>query len=214
MNGRSSALWARLPWKGALALLAACLWASVLFAAGCARQIGDSCSTNVDCSPLGNRYCDLSSPDGYCTIEGCDSASCPDSAVCIRFFSPKITQGPSCLPMQTPMSPMDCPSPTSSCCPAGKKLNMSGSQQCCQIGEQCLCSDTTLDGCDPAKGSTNFFCASESTEHRWCMHPCSSDSDCRNGYRCLTSGTNGTQAVTQSDGGVRIPVLQFCAPPL
>lgn len=55
--------------------------------AACGNQIGDSCSLSSDCSPQGDRICDVSSPGGYCTIFGCDHDSCPGGAVCVRFFS-------------------------------------------------------------------------------------------------------------------------------
>lgn len=54
--------------------------------AGCDEEIGDSCEFNVDCSPQGDRLCDLSSPGGYCTIENCTAAACPDEARCIAFY--------------------------------------------------------------------------------------------------------------------------------
>jgi hypothetical protein len=54
--------------------------------AACGRSIGDDCETNVQCDPQGARQCDLSQPGGYCTVEGCDISSCPDDAVCVRFF--------------------------------------------------------------------------------------------------------------------------------
>ena len=66
--------------------------ALVVTAGGCSRKIGDGCTSNVECSPLGDRFCDLASPGGYCTIEGCDIDTCPDSAACIRFFSLKKGQ--------------------------------------------------------------------------------------------------------------------------
>lgn len=55
-------------------------------AGGCGAEIGDSCSSNVECSAMGDRICDTSQRDGYCTVEGCDMDSCPEEAVCIRFF--------------------------------------------------------------------------------------------------------------------------------
>src|SRR5436190_23330379 len=66
-----------------LAALAALL---ALAGAGDA-EIGDDCSLSSDCSPQGDRICDVSSPGGYCTIIGCDFDTCPGEAVCVRFFS-------------------------------------------------------------------------------------------------------------------------------
>lgn len=58
-----------------------------LLGGGCGHAIGDTCSTNVDCSPAGDRICDTAQVEGYCTVEGCDLKTCPDEAACIRFFS-------------------------------------------------------------------------------------------------------------------------------
>ncbi len=57
-----------------------------LLAPACGSQIGDSCTTNVDCAQDATRDCDLSQPGGYCTVNGCDEQSCPSEAVCIRIF--------------------------------------------------------------------------------------------------------------------------------
>jgi hypothetical protein len=65
-------------------LLLAC---ALSLAAACSSEIGDECSLSSDCSPQGDRFCDISSPGGYCTVIGCDFDSCPDEAVCVRFFS-------------------------------------------------------------------------------------------------------------------------------
>ena len=59
----------------------------VLLAAGCGKEIGDSCIVSSDCSPNGDRMCDVSQHEGYCTIQGCDYETCPDEAVCVRFFT-------------------------------------------------------------------------------------------------------------------------------
>jgi hypothetical protein len=65
----------------AVAVVAVVAWA------GCGSEIGDSCSLSTDCSPDGDRTCDVSSSGGYCTILGCDFDSCPGEAACVRFFS-------------------------------------------------------------------------------------------------------------------------------
>jgi hypothetical protein len=57
-----------------------------ILAAGCGKEIGDSCVLATDCDVNGTRTCDLSQKGGYCTIQGCDYASCPSEAVCVRFF--------------------------------------------------------------------------------------------------------------------------------
>src|SRR5687768_17386078 len=66
-----------LRWLAPMALLAA--------ATGCAPEIGDDCTTSIDCSQLGDRLCDTSQPDGYCTIFNCEPDQCPEEAVCIAF---------------------------------------------------------------------------------------------------------------------------------
>jgi hypothetical protein len=58
---------------------------------GCGKQIGDACVTATDCSSNGDRLCDTASSGGYCTIRGCDYSTCPDEAVCVRFFTGSFT---------------------------------------------------------------------------------------------------------------------------
>lgn len=55
-------------------------------AIGCGKEIGDACIVSSDCDPNGQRQCDISQKEGYCTIEGCDFSTCPEEAACIRFF--------------------------------------------------------------------------------------------------------------------------------
>lgn len=59
----------------------------LLGTAACGDEIGDECAISQDCSSQGDRICDINSPGGYCTIIGCDYNTCPDEAVCVRFFS-------------------------------------------------------------------------------------------------------------------------------
>ena len=53
--------------------------------ASCTPAIGDRCAVSSDCSIQGNRTCDTSQPNGYCTILGCTANSCPDNAACVVF---------------------------------------------------------------------------------------------------------------------------------
>ena len=66
-----------------------------ILASACGKEIGDDCTTNVDCAQDGTRDCDLSQPGGYCTVNGCDEKSCPSEAVCIRVF-PYESQDTTC----------------------------------------------------------------------------------------------------------------------
>lgn len=52
---------------------------------GCKPEIGDKCLLSTDCSQTGDRLCDTSQPDGYCTVFNCSTNSCPDEAACVAF---------------------------------------------------------------------------------------------------------------------------------
>lgn len=192
-------------------LIAAALAAAFALTAGCSHNVGDSCSSNVDCSPLGDRFCDVSAPSGYCTIEGCDvtlvagvpTDSCPTEAVCVRFFAP--IAGKSCDPMASPNG--------------------------CALDERCLCDRTDpnhpercLAGTATTDGGAPIIahCAPESSERRDCMRLCSKDGDCRQpDYECRQTGTDGAEPVprsallyTSADGGKYAvpngPPASFC----
>jgi hypothetical protein len=68
--------------KRALALLGL---APALALSACSPTIGAGCVQSTDCSSQGNRVCDTSQPEGYCTVIGCADNSCPDHAVCVTF---------------------------------------------------------------------------------------------------------------------------------
>jgi hypothetical protein len=52
---------------------------------GCRPSIGDPCETSLDCSQQGDRLCDASQLEGYCTIFNCEPDKCPDETICIGF---------------------------------------------------------------------------------------------------------------------------------
>lgn len=70
---------------GPAPLLAVLLAVAAAFASGCTPDIGDNCSTSIDCSATGERICDTAQPDGYCTIRGCEEGTCPPEGVCVEF---------------------------------------------------------------------------------------------------------------------------------
>lgn len=69
----------------AVAVLLWVLASAALVGSGCAPEIGDDCSTSIDCSANGDRICDTAQPGGYCTVRGCESGTCPSEAVCVEF---------------------------------------------------------------------------------------------------------------------------------
>jgi hypothetical protein len=84
--------------------------AALLILAGngaCGNKLGDSCNSSIDCSLDGDRSCDVSQPGGYCTVQGCDAHSCPDEAMCVRFFPSKFLTTP-CNPATEDISSDEC----------------------------------------------------------------------------------------------------------
>lgn len=173
------------------------LW--LVVAGACTRKIGDSCTLNVECSPQGDRYCDIAAPLGYCTVDNCDYNTCPDGAACVRFFSLMTNSG---LCRGGLAARPDCPADTD----AAQACCRPGTPGCCLSGQRCLCQDAA---CQRA------YCATDTSERRWCMQACESDGDCREGYRCYQTGQNGSEAIPYRDeSGVLIrnpPGLRFCA---
>jgi uncharacterized membrane protein YgcG len=70
------------------ALRAVALAVPLFVAAGCTPKIGDKCTVSTDCSQLGDRLCDTTQPDGYCTVFNCEPDTCPTDGhgVCVAFF--------------------------------------------------------------------------------------------------------------------------------
>lgn len=83
---------ARLAWLG-LGLLTAAL------ALGCTPQIGDKCTVSTNCSTTGDRLCDITQPDGYCTKFNCEPGSCPEDSVCVNFGT-TLSPVEGCAPSQ------------------------------------------------------------------------------------------------------------------
>lgn len=161
--------------KNVVLSVAGMLLCLALFA--CTRNIGDGCVQNVDCSAAGDRFCDIASPGGYCTVEGCDYNTCPDGAACVRFYT--LLRG-------------------EPACPAGCRP---GDRGCCRPDEQCLC------------GGKGCYCASETSERRWCMRTCDGEGQgsCREGYQCAKTRESGAIPVPRP--GVPMPDdIRFCAP--
>src|SRR4051812_12230223 len=71
---------------GARRAVAGAVVASVAaIALACSPNIGDKCSISTDCSSQGDRLCDTSQPNGYCTQLNCIGNKCADESMCILF---------------------------------------------------------------------------------------------------------------------------------
>ena len=130
--------------------------------------------TAVDCNPNGSRSCDATQPGGYCTIQGCDELSCPEEAVCMRYFPAQFLTKP-CRPHDHVVDPNAPTDPNASIDP--------NAPTGCDADEVCL--DAGL-------------CAPLSTELRYCVKSCASVDDCREGYECRLAGTRGSMALTRN----------------
>ncbi|WP_438025098.1 hypothetical protein [Sorangium sp. So ce233] len=65
--------------------------------AGCGPQIGDECTTSLDCVQQEQAlFCDTTQPGGYCTIFNCEPNGCFGSSVCVA-FNPVLDQACSAL---------------------------------------------------------------------------------------------------------------------
>ncbi|WP_437588794.1 hypothetical protein [Sorangium sp. So ce1000] len=84
------------------ALLLVALGASSLLA-GCGPQIGDPCTTSLECVQQEQAlFCDGTQPGGYCTAFNCEPDSCYGSSVCVA-FNPVIDQA--CGELESVRSP-------------------------------------------------------------------------------------------------------------
>ncbi|MFO0679808.1 MAG: hypothetical protein U0169_25005 [Polyangiaceae bacterium] len=64
-------------------------WAFGFAMVGCTPRIGDKCTLSTDCSVQGDRLCDTSAPEGYCTVFNCQGNGCPNDARCL-LFNPQV----------------------------------------------------------------------------------------------------------------------------
>jgi hypothetical protein len=179
------------PHRRPAALLAAALLATALLAlaglSGCEDKIGDSCDFNVDCSPRGDRLCDLSSPGGYCTIENCNAESCPKESVCIAFYPVAFLNHP---------------------CNPDSEDNPE-----CEDDPTHPDYDPWCDECTPDEVCTqNGFCAPKASARRWCMKKCKKRKDCRDDYECRETGIEGAERVLPLDEPRSDVTARFCAP--
>jgi hypothetical protein len=151
---------------------------------GCGSKIGDSCSISSDCSPDGDRLCDGNSPDGYCTVPGCDTGTCPDDSICVQFF-PVVNLDKTCDPQaaQTGCTIDEICTIGGKCAPRASEVRfcMATCSESCREGYECRTVERMkAHGGQPVPGepAAQAFCAAS--------RPCTKDSDCDFGDTCNT----------------------------
>ena len=159
---------------------------------GCGKEIGDECVISSDCSPNGDRTCvvDQGTQEGYCTILGCDVGTCPDEAVCVRFFTGSFSNR------------------------ICDRFTEDRGTDDCSFDELCALS------CDPDQDPAESGacdrdrCVPRSAEVRFCMRKCDSDDDCRDKYECrdlLDMKQHGGEPVLAAGEVVDVDAQRFCA---
>jgi hypothetical protein len=179
-------------------VLVPCLIAVLAVFGACGKEIGDACVLGTDCSQNGDRLCDPSSVDGYCTIQGCDVDTCPDEAVCVRFFTGSFSNKLCDYYVDN--------------VPEGQKPRLCSLDELCALDGVHRENDKLVDG----------HCVARSSEVRYCMRKCGSDGDCRgdsdddgkDDYECRNLDrmiAHGGEPVLGSDTVVDERAPKFCA---
>jgi hypothetical protein len=171
-----------------LALLA------LLGPAACQAKIGEECLRSTDCSIRGERICDLShrvndqgvvtpSGKGECTIDGCGSDSCPKEAACIKVYGSDFLSV-ACDPEREDLATAcDVEQLGEAVCEArGCVPSIEEGTWTCPPRDDCEARQVCL---------PEGLCADEITARTSCRRKCSNDDDCRDGYECVETGTQG-----------------------
>ena len=138
------------------------IFVALLSATGCGKDIGDSCIISSDCDPNGTRYCDISSKEGYCTIQGCDVDTCPGSSKCIRFFTGNFENR--VCGAQSECTLDELCSNTGRCVPRSSEVRYCmatcSDSSDCRSGYECRTADLQVDhGGEPIDPGSVKFCA-------------------------------------------------------
>lgn len=158
-----------------------------LSAVGCRAQIGDACRVSTDCSLQADRTCDLSNRvggQGECIIEGCGRNSCPDEAACVKAYGSDFLSV-SCDPQREDIA---VEAADGSVLPP---LNA------CLSHEVCL---------------QEGLCADEVSARTTCRRKCSSDRDCRGGYKCALTGSGGVYHTPDPNDPSNLGQIRICRP--
>lgn len=219
-------------------LIAIALIAQALALGACQRRIGSACRVSTDCSIRGERICDLSylvdadgnvdpKGKGECTIEGCTPGSCPKEGACIQVFNTEFLSVACDPALEDRRVPLPAPCESDDDCEAGGKCDPG----VCPSGDACdpeACPDG--DACDPSvkvcvydeslfNRCADFelclpegLCADISSVRTTCRKECANDTQCREGYECRDTGSNGVYAAFDPANPTSMPLERICMP--
>jgi hypothetical protein len=192
-----------------LALLA------LLGLAACQAKIGAECLRSTDCSIRGERICDLShrvndqgvvaaSGKGECTIEGCGRDSCPKEAACIKVYGSDFLSV-ACDPEREDVATVcDLERLGEAGCEArGCVPSIEAGTWTCPPRDDCEARQVCL---------PEGLCADEITARTSCRRKCSNDGDCRDGYECVLTGTQGVYRAPDIEDPQNPAHVRICMP--
>lgn len=158
------------------------LTAILLAVVGCGHKIGDSCTVSSDCAQDGTRVCDTFSPGGSCTIAGCDFGTCPEEAVCVRFF-PALDNARACAAQEPKCDPDEICTIDKKCAPRSIELRFCmlscSSESDCRSGYECRDADLMRrHGGEPVPNPAAATSELPNTPFCASRRPCANQSEC------------------------------------
>jgi hypothetical protein len=194
-------------------LLVFALLAPVLGLTACQRRIGAGCRVSTDCSIRGDRVCDLShlvdgdgnldpNGKGECIIDGCTPSSCPREGTCVQVYGAEFLSVACDPELEDRPQPYgdDLRERFAACraFPAGEW----------EEGQPVACNDCgNHELCLP-----EGLCADILSVRTSCRKECRSDSNCRDGYECRRTGSNGVYSVATPDDPFGAEDVKICMP--
>ena len=179
---------------------------------GCQRKIGAACRVSTDCSIRGDRVCDLShlvdgdgnldpKGKGECIIDACNTSTCPREGTCVQVYGAEF------LSVACDPELEDRPQPFQSGIEARvAACNAEPAEP--EDGEPVLCNDClSHEVCLP-----EGLCADLLSVRTSCRKECRSNTQCRDGYECRTSGSNGVYSVATPEAPFGTEVVKICMP--
>ncbi|MCA9708205.1 MAG: hypothetical protein KDK70_20300 [Myxococcales bacterium] len=181
----------------------------------CQAKIGDECVRSTDCSIRGERVCDLShrvndqgvitpAGQGECTIDGCGRDSCPKEAACIKAYGSNFLSV-ACDPEREDLATFcDLEQDGEDACTArGCSPSVEAGVWTCPPRNDCDANEVCL---------PEGLCADEITARTSCRRKCSSNRDCRSGYECLLTGSEGIYRAPDVDDPDNPSNVRICMP--